>query len=324
MLIVNTYQGYSGEWVTAFMVSCTFLLLSQNDKSETFKIVYWIIQITNIISLMFYLFAVLDVNIGYTIVPYYTGVTTVSYYKFGIFAILRQGFSQLRLCGVFNEPGGLGTICAFLFITTFPNSKTWEKIVLLATIAVTFSLAGYLLVFIYVGLYLIKKNKKFIILIPIIGYLFFIMPTIDFGNETLNYIARRFALTDKGLVGDNRYGSAFENFYQDFLTSNKVLFGYGYMYPMSLNVSTYKALIIQFGIVGFIYYIGLIAFMAIKYAAKDKDCILLLILFLISIYQRPLAVSSLYGFVILFGGIDYIKVQKQKTAKAEDMGKVPT
>lgn len=311
MLIFNTYGGYSGEWITAFIAIAFFLMMTSNQKVEIYKCFYWIIQICNIISVILYLFAILKINIGFSTVEYYTGITGTIYYKWGIFAILKQGLSQLRLCGIFNEPGVLGTICAFLFITCKNSISRWERVLLLVTIVFSFSMAGYLLIYVYMALYLLKKDWKYIIPIAMLGYALFFLPNIDFGNETLNYLMGRFKISDTGLIGDKRYDQAFDTFYQSFIHSKKAVFGLGYGHPEASGVSTYKQLIVQFGFVGFVLYCFSMLLMSMVKSEKNINCLILVFLFMISIYQRPLAASSLYGYIVLFGGIEFIKLNEE-------------
>ena len=143
---MHTYNGYKGEWLTAFAVISLFCLLSDLNKVTIFEYFYRIILITNMIALIIYLMNVIEPNM-FEKVPYYT--ENAAYYNFyytkcGIFAIYGN-----RLCSIFNEPGGLGTVCAFLFIITFRKSTKLEKANLLITGFLTYSLAFFMLIYVF-------------------------------------------------------------------------------------------------------------------------------------------------------------------------------
>lgn len=313
-LILHTYGGYSGDWIVSLVAVSGFLLMNRDIKSAIFRGFYWIVQVNNIISILMYLCYILNFNIGFSNVPFYTEEASLAgfyYIKWGIFAIASNGLN-LRLCGIFNEAGALGTVCALLFVATFRNNKLWEKVLLIVTTFLTFSLAGYLLIFLYLSAYLLRKNKKNIIWLVIIVGIFLAIPNINWGNDSLNLIASRFAITDGGLAGDNRTTAVFDARYDEFIKSGQAWLGHGAGYRLADATSTYKSYIVEFGFVGFVLLMIAWVSQSLRMAKKDKDCLLLIIIFMISLYQRPLAITSLFGYVALFGGMAFIQECREK------------
>lgn len=313
LLISHTKSGYTGEWMTELAAIVSFCLLYKKTKSLVFKWFYWLVQIQNIFSLFMYICLILHVDIGMTKVPYYWGGIW-HYYKWGIFAIYNATID--RLCGVFNEPGGLGTVCALLFIATFKYSRLWEKIILLVTIIFTFSFAGYLLVIVYYAMYIVKKNWLNIwIFIPAVVF-FLMIPNIDWRNDALNQTAARFAITENGFSGDNRTTTGFERLFDDFIKSDKLFWGYGVEYSFgSASALSYKTIIVRMGLSGFILIIMSWILGGMITSKGDKDCVLLLLFFLLNAYQRPLYLYNMYGYVVLLGGMEWIHEKSEGRIK---------
>lgn len=314
LLIIHTNGGYKGDWLTEFAAIISFCLLHKDAKVIVFKWFYWLIQVQNVFSLFMYFCLTFHINIGIERVPYYTGKIW-SYYKWGILAVYNGPMD--RLCGVFNEPGGLGTVCALLFAVTFKYNKLWEKILLLCTIFFTFSFAGYLLIILFFVIFIVNKNWLNIwVLVPVV-LMFLMIPNIDWKNDGLNKVASRFEITENGFAGDNRTSKGFDLLYEDFVESGKFLWGYGTKYSFNVNesVASYKIIIVRMGFISFILIIMAWLIGGIYSSKSDKDCMILMLLFLINIYQRPYPVSNMYGYIVFFGGMEWIHEKNRKTKK---------
>lgn len=311
-LVVNTYGGYQYDWITSLIAICSFCLMVDRHKAKVFNIFYWIIQGNNVFSLFFYVCYMLDINIGITkIVFYIPGSKEKGFYylKWLIFAIVYNGEST-RLCGIFNEPGALGTICALLFVTRFKYSRLWEKTLLVVTTFCTLSMAGVLLLFLYFAMYMVRKNWKNVIFLALFGLAFLWIPKIDWGNEDINNLAKRFEITDEGLAGNNRTTEEFDEKFEVLMHSSEAWFGKGAGYTLAAGSLSYKMLIVWFGIVGFVILIGAWSLVAIKVSDGNLDCYILLALFMVSLYQRPSNIASIYGYVLLFGGMEWLRLQE--------------
>ena len=91
----------------------------------------------------------------------------------------------------------------------------------------------------------------------------------------------------------------------------------GYTFPTDYGgVLSYKTYIVEYGIIGFLLWMMAWLYCGIKISGKNKNCILLIIFFLISLYQRPRLINGLYGFVLMFGGIKWLKANSEMLKKA--------
>ncbi|MPM67289.1 hypothetical protein SDC9_114211 [bioreactor metagenome] len=311
-LVFNTYGGYKGSYIHELISIGCFLLMRKDEKIRVFHFFYWIILICNIVSIIVYLCNILNINIGFTTLPFYNdGIETSIYNKWFIFATMGDPrYSLIRLCGIFNEPGALGTVCALLFASSFNYSKKREKIVWILTALFSFSLAGYMLLITYLIIYLWNKNWRSIVVVLVFIVFFLATPRIDWGNDQFNTFAKRFEITTHGLMGDNRIRTTFNIEFEQFKNSSDYPFGKGANFTLIEGTASYKNYIIQFGIIGFILYFSVWIIAALRQSRGNKDCIILLIVFLISIYQRPVTISNSYGYVLIFGGMEWIISQR--------------
>ena len=307
MLVFNTYGGYEGSYLHELVSISCFLLMDKEEKIKVFKYFYVIIQICNLVSVILYACYIINLPI-FNVVPFYNDGTQTSYYhQFGIFAVMGDRLYTLpRLCSIFNEPGALGTVCGLLFAATYSHSSIKEKALLIVTTICTLSMAGYILIMLSFAIHLWKKSWKYSIVILGIIIFFLMIPQIDWGNDMINAFAQRFEVTSSGLAGNDRTNSAFDIMYTQFLKSDNVLFGMGANYTEGTGTATIKLYFIQFGLLGF----GLFFFMwiisAVKAAKRNKDCIVLIVVFVISLLQRPVTITNSYGYMLLFGAFSWL------------------
>ena len=305
MLVFNTYGGYQGSYIHELISIGCFLLMREESKIRVFEAFYFIILGSCAISILVYFAFIVGAPIGFETVPFFNdGIETSVYVKWFIFAIVGDGqYGLPRLCSIFNEPGGLGTVCGLLYAATYTYSGKIEKIILLLACFFSFSVAGFLLIIAFYAIHYIRKNIKYVI--PVAGLLFFaiIAPRIDWGNEFFNDFVSRFEITDEGLAGDDRVSASFQKLWADFQNSNDVFFGRGATYGGDLGTASYKNLIIQFGYLGFGIYLLLWIPVVYRFAKQNKDSLAFFIIFLLSIYQRPVTITNAYGYTLVFGGL---------------------
>lgn len=230
-----------------------------------------------------------------------------------------------RLCGVFLEPGFVGTMGVFFLLGDKMTLKKWQNIVILIACAFTFSLAFVLLLLSGILLRLVGnlKNKTtfllsiILIFALIVGYFVFMSLPLD-ENTMLGELQARMEITDEGLAGDNRFGSSVwaVDAYEDFLKRDwkTRLFGYGQdprLIPGTevsiwMYVHSYKEYIFGFGFIGFgLLLLALVYTFGEKFwrnaAGRKWSIFVLLAVFLISIYQRYM-VANFHYYCVLFGG----------------------
>lgn len=313
----HTWGGYRGDWSVALLAVSAFVLFPAEMKRRIFKGFFLLLLANNIAAMFMWICYMLRIDIGFREVIYYGSKAAEmgeTYIRWLIFAIYKNP-DELRLCGVFNEPGGLGTICALMFIATYPCSRRWQKALLLAAGSLTFSLAFFLLVFLFAGFYLIRKKRRNVIWIGFLIAAFLAAPEIDWGSPALNRLAGRIAVTEHGLAGDNRNTGAYMQAYKEFKGSPDVWLGKGAGYALTPDMSgnsSFRKYIVCFGYIGTAILAAEWVFFCFRRAGENKDALLLALLFVASLYQRPGAITEVYGYVLLFGGFAYLKHREEE------------
>ena len=214
-----------------------------------------------------------------------------------------------RLCGLFNEPGYLGTVLALVLCADKLNLKRKSNWILLIAGFMTFSLAFLLLLAIFL-VFLIRKRPVLMIMLILFLILYvFILPYVQFSNPTIQAFINRIMIVDGTLAGDNRSNIYVDSTLSNLLNSTDAFWGYGTGYSSTADfgsVSTYKTYVIDYGVIGFILVYGSLLLASLFKTKRTWYIVAYISCFFISIYQRPYVFSIVY-FVILFGGIEYIK-----------------
>lgn len=311
-LICHTNGGYKGDWLLAFVVISSFCLMNPEQKVGIFRRFYQLVQITNAIAICLYIINLLRIDIGFQRVVYYRPEAEkfgLFYDKLWIFAI----YMGNRLCGIYNEPGGLGTLCALMFIVTNRYTKWWEKMILIIAGGLSFSFAFYLLMFLYFAVYIIRKSWMNMIYIFVFILVFFAIPKIDFKNELLNSTAARFELTKDGLKGDNRTNDEFDYKFDELKQGSQIWLGLGKdALGVQFGASSYKIWIVEFGILGFAFWMLEWLVLALRRSEKNPDAYILILFFFMSLYQRPMLIANMYGFLLLFGGVEWLNYERRQ------------
>ena len=110
------------------------------------------------------------------------------------------------------------------------------------------------------------------------------------------------------MSGDNRTDENFEYAYQRMIDNGNLLLGEG-MYSKQGNNFTslsYKTLIYKHGLIGFIVIVSGMFAVAYPIAKRNRNALIFLLCYFISIYQRPNVYNMTY-FCLLFAGLLYIK-----------------
>ena len=278
--------------VAIFFISCE----SWTKIYKGFLIIY---TITLIPSLLVYFLAVWGgIDLPHTFIPPLNEIKDHGYIAYP-FMVISDDFDNFRFCGYYDEPGVIGNLSGVLLIVNQCNMRDWKNWVLMLSGIFSFSLFFYVLVSLYILFFGSKKGK--IALIFLIAIALTYLANSD--NVFSNLILARLEMGDDGsLVGDNRTNETFGHFYDTFLRSDKLWFGYGHMYS-SIVVDTggqsYKHLIVDYGIIMSILYVVAFFFYYLSYNVKKKHlCFLLMILFSV-LYQRPFISYLVYLFLMI-------------------------
>lgn len=324
-IIISSFHTYDGSIsFSGFLFSLLwiiFALAPDNIKKRTFiyfKNAFIIICIAGIIC---YLSYDLNLFLPYKVVNYYNNNAIVENYidyKFIFLYRASSSISLVRLCGICNEPGYFGTICALILCASSLNLKKKSNIIILIAGFLTFSLAFIITLVIYLLLKYLKDVRTVILTVLLTCFYLFLLPNIYTGNPTIDRFIQRMTITDEGLAGDNRTTDELEYVFDD-VVKNKPLFGYGNNYIKSKNLKgslSYKTYIIQYGFVGCILLWGSLLLAAL-YKNKNYLSIIYIIAFFVNIYQRPNIMTLQYQ-ILLFGGLAFINAKLRMKANANN------
>lgn len=348
LLYVITYLHTYGEskstqkmgGLLLFLYLIIFCNLSKENKMDIFKMFIKLFVLTLIPGLIYYIFELMGISLSIGTLQsknqlaYAQSIESsyssgLGYYKLYIGAVMRVS-SNTRFSGIYDEAGLVGTVAALCLIANkmdLKNSKLMK--LLLIVVLISFSLAGYLLL---VGYFLLNSMKKQrwklvvgCIFALIIGY---ILLTFEFNNELIKTLQERIVFENGTIsIVNNRVSSKFDIGYSQFENSNILtkLIGFGRGAATANEYingsSSYKCSIYNYGYLGFSLMIITIIYAYRNYMHNIFNehwyefC--LLVIFMVSIYQRP-AIYYPYYFIILYGGAAFIS---NKTANLNEKRK---
>lgn len=324
----NTSFLHIGNYAVLISIAGFFFLMEQ-DRKDVFNKFATIFAISLISGIIIWILTNLGISLPYQVLQTeHAGKAAIGIYyqKYFGSAFLYSPYDKLiRLNAVYDEPGVVGTFSSlFLIADDFRFKDRFRNIIILIGGVLSFSLAFYVIVVVGIIIKLFQKGFfKFSVVLIIALVLFQNLITMKTDNVIIReFFQTRFQVTDGSLAGDNRANESFNYEFDEFIHDDlsKVLFGYGvdasndnpYMY----GNYTYKMLIYDFGITGFMMFLGWIIYATIKTVGFNKKCMVLLIVFIISIYQRPYVFTIPYMF-LLFGGYANLKNMRNEDGKSK-------
>lgn len=232
-----------------------------------------------------------------------------SYRSYGLLISLID--SPYRFCGLYDEPGVVGTIIGIiLLIERFDFSK-WENVVLAVIGVSTFSMFYFAICAVYILIFGSIKYKV------TLGILIFCAICIFWNNDLIyDLIFRRFTLIDGKFVGNTRDSLGFSDWYDWFKTTPSYLTGLGHGKGVEMNPGgcSYKQIVVDYGIIYFILYIISFYLLSKKHFTNLKILIVYSILFLSTLYQRPFIgnISYVFFFIVSSSLIkhNYLKIKE--------------
>lgn len=317
--------------ILVFTYLIAFCNLSREYQKDIFNLFIKLFVISLIPGLVYYILETIGVSLAIGMLKSQNQlnyaqsvenliVNSVGGYKHYIGAVMRIS-SNTRFSGIYDEAGLVGTVAALCLIAKGFNLKkdNWSKLLLLFAI-ISFSLAGYILLIGFFLLESLKKQKwKVAIEILILLIAAYILLTGNFDSKLIKTLQNR-VIIENGKISiiDNRVTSNFEKGFSELRNGSvkNKLFGFGRGAATANKYingsSSYKCSIYNYGYLGFGIMIFTIVFIYKPYIKKILSnnwyefC--LLIIFLVSIYQRP-SVYLPYYFIILYGGAAFISNQ---------------
>jgi len=296
------YWGYIHAWafnieslaLTSPVIAFLFALQNDKVKKTVFLLFKKFLIFVSFIGIVCYFTYILKLSIPYSIEPYYDGRPYQNYVNYFNVSFLYISGTNIRICGIFNEPGWFGTTIGLMLCFENLDFKKISNWVLIIAGLLTYSLAFVIIMAVGFILRNIENIRKWILIATLLCFALFALPSIRTNNEQINHLIARLEITSKGLSGNNRSSSTVDNLLKETLTSYKCMFGHGDGYAEYINgenetkqILTIKTELINFGIIGtFILYIVPLFFFLFS-AHRNKKSLLFLICFWMSLYQRP-------------------------------------
>lgn len=303
----NFYDG-SFNFSKPMLIALLFLMLTKENIRKSYYIFYYLLAFFFGISLIFfalqYIFNIFSLSevIGIDNRPYY-------YYPFNV--ALKYNYDRVittviglpRFYSVLQEPGWVGTFCGIILCAFKLNFKRYRSLfIFLISGILTFSLAFYVVVFIFSILYFspLKLLKYFI---PAFLVFYYLAPEL-----VESRILNRVRVSNTGeLSGDNRVTDSFDNAFKVFTKTSEAWIGKGSGAHTEFNhekggVSSWKVIIYNYGWIGFILYLFIFFSVFIENMNFSKFAFIFLFVFLINMYHRTI-IHHAYLLILLYGAL---------------------
>lgn len=322
LLIISLNPGSKGIDLNILRIVFRFLLiaifiLGNYKKLIYFKSFKYIYSFSLLISIIYYLLVIgLNIDLAHTFIEPLNIGKNYNYSNY-FFLVIPNTIDRLRFHGVFDEPGVVGTLSGLILALENFNLKNKINIPILIGGILSFSFFFYLIAFIYL-IIILDKTKKIILIITIV-----IFYQITFNNTIFNtFIWSRFEIIDNNIIGDNREELAFKDYYNSFIKTDNYQWGLGNIASSKLgyNVSSYKQIIVNWGIFGFSLILIFYSILIFGLVSNIKKSFAILILFLGLIYQRPGVFNPVYFFIII-SGLYQIKMDEANLKLKKDTDK---
>lgn len=237
------YWGYIHAWafnieslaLTSPVIAFLFALQNDKVKKTVFLLFKKFLIFVSFIGIVCYFTYILKLSIPYSIEPYYDGRPYQNYVNYFNVSFLYISGTNIRICGIFNEPGWFGTTIGLMLCFEKLDLKKISNWVLIIAGLLTYSLAFVIIMAVGFILRNIENIRKWILIAALLCFALFALPSIHTNNEQINHLIERLEITSKGLSGNNRSSSTVDNLLKETLTSYKWMFGHGDGYAEYIN-----------------------------------------------------------------------------------------
>ena len=303
-IIILCYVFISLRGESNFMGIVTILLISHffllNGKfiSDVFNTYLIIFSMSIIPSLIVYVLVIIfGFELPNNTIEGLNSIKQGTYYQYPFLIIYEEfGFVIPRFFGYYDEPGVVGTIAAVLLSVRNFNLK--DKYNIPIFIAGILSLSFFFIIIFVVYTVVFLKLKYKILIFGLLTFFIFYFYLNEFLYE---FVFKRFEIIDGAFSGDNRIADIyFDDWYMKFQNSTSYFFGLGSGSNIIYNFggSSYKDLIINYGIVFYILYTSSFIFLTIKKIKISKELFICSLIFFSVLYQRPMIDNIAYVFLL--------------------------
>lgn len=305
-------------WFTGLPVVIALALLFALDREtidELFGSLSWVVIVATIPGVIVWFALVAGINLPYSLISLsgrgelyrsYAGLAIVGDYSL----LTLGGITIGRLCGMFEEPGLLGSVLGvFLAIDVvfFPGRHATRKLLLASFGILTGSLAFFVMLsfvaihFVFASGARIGRTALAVVLVTAL------LSTSTVANQAaqLFFLGRLEFNSDRGVYGNNRavYGERFTSEYLTKAKLSRVLLGNG---PSSNSenaegqFSSYLSIVYENGVLASVLLVAFLAYFAAIPLIYWRSPLAFLVLMgpFLSLYQRPDFQGA--GYLLLF------------------------
>lgn len=294
-ILWGDFQGFN---IVIILGVITMLCLSGDEKEKALSILTKTLAIILLVSLPAWLF-----HKYVTPLPLF-GIINIGAFKgtseclmYNYFCFVSYYNTNFRFYSVFDEPGALGTLAAFILYVNKYDFKKWFNIAILVCCIPTYSLAFYVLTLFGMAIQFAKSGKVYFKgLIFVLSFSVLVFYSLQDNEVFQDTVVYRVMNLDES--NDDRLGGNTERNFKEMLNSPiTALVGYGDNPYKEANASrSYQNWLLEYGFLGLI--VGILLYMSfIK--KKNRDTLGLLLLLLVSFIQRPNNLLD-YSFIPLF------------------------
>lgn len=324
IIIAGKQSVFSFEWLIP-MATSIYIMTPGEVKESTYIFFSNVFVLFLVIPILIYLLLYMGISVPYRELTSPENLKVGLGISYRIYPLASQwtaswnpSYYSLRLCGIYNEPGVVGTYCALLLCgDNFKLHKNWKNIILLIGGILSFSLAFYAITIIYFFCKAASTKWKNVIIIIIIIIIYLVFINMRFENPSITRFQKRLLITSEGFSGNNRTNSIYDSIYNDFLNCGffTVLFGKGsgaiekILTSQGVDGASYKNIIYNYGYIGFLNQLLWLLILTIQMCKSQKYKIkkfyfTMFLIYCANMYQRPSMFAMQYLIILL--GSDYL------------------
>jgi len=307
-------QGGSILGATHFLMSSFIWIFAFSEElqtKKTWKFFIWFFSLILIPGIIIY-YLRFFLPIPFKEIAPLNTLKTYNYLTFWG-SLFPNTIDSIRFIGVFDEPGALGTYSALIIGFDRFRNKGPCLIIFFAGI-MSFSLAFYILLIFFIFFQFKNKGKWIIVLLS-----FFFLSSLFEPSRAL-LIDRLVITPDYTLSGDNRDKEEFKITFRNFIDSKEQIFwGKG---PRSSRIegaeggSSIRMFFFEYGLWGFLVVLMIYLFLLSQYRTYHN--LVMLIAFMLSMYQRPEIYAWSYLYLFYFGALfDYLESKQERSSPSE-------
>lgn len=319
-VLLDFFRG--GTHMSSVFICFSLLIayhLSNDEAKNILELTTWYITISIVISLPLWLFHqyVQPIpSIGQFDITEMKGSMS-AIMENHIFFVTYQGLEALRFYSLFDEPGVLGTISAFILWGNQYNFNDRRNVIILIGTFFTFSMAFYILTI--VGFFISSKldnRKKILYLLLVFSFIYVMFLALQENIAFQQAVIYRFTnMEDTGV--DSRSTYEINQVWEHFISSNDVFLGYSkdlFIDKVGGVSSSYKNFFMRYGVIGFL----ILIYSYYRLSVSHSRIVLgTLLIFLLSFMQRPnlFTAQNIILYCAILGNFNALRDIDLKTTK---------